>query len=240
MRKRWQAFCSDDSGSIAVTGALGLLLVLAVSAVVIDLGHAYSVRREIQKAADAGASAGARALAYGAALDFENGKNIAVATVKKNFGDGVLLSDFSVDQVEAGYWEQSWTKSTAPANLLGYTNPAAFVPTASQVPAVKVRITKMAGGSGTNAPVQTYFASILGTDTMDVATTAVAVLRRSGPSVAPPGSGFPLATPEYWVRQNWDKVRRSLFASDPPIWLKTAANGPHSCSRPMTSPPSGT
>jgi Flp pilus assembly protein TadG len=184
-------------------------MVLAMSAVVIDLGHAYSVRREIQKAADAGASAGARALAYGAALDFANGKNVAVSTVQKNFGDGVLLSDFTADQVQAGYWDLSWTKSTAPANLLGTADPASFVPSATQVPAVKVTITKLAGGSGSNAPVNTYFASVLGIGTMDVATTAVAMLRRSGPSVVPKGGGFPLATPEYWVKQNWDK--------DPPV-----------------------
>ena len=53
----------DQSGSVGLIFALSLMVILGLAAVVIDLGHAYVVKREIQKAAEAGALAGARALA---------------------------------------------------------------------------------------------------------------------------------------------------------------------------------
>ncbi len=52
----------DQSGSVGLIFAMSLIVILGLAALVIDLGHAYVVKRELQNAAEAGALAGARAL----------------------------------------------------------------------------------------------------------------------------------------------------------------------------------
>jgi Flp pilus assembly protein TadG len=205
MKKTWQEFHSDESGGVAVIVALVLSAMLFTSALVMDLGHLYTVRSEVRKAAEAGAYAGARALRLGAdpaVLDWNHGKSVATSTVRQNAADNQSLADFSVASVQAGYWDISWTRSTAPANLLGSTDPDSFMPTASQVPAVKVTITKTQGGSGSSAPVATYFASLMGIGSMSVQAKATAMLPT--PNSLPPGDAFPLATPDSWVVRYYD------------------------------------
>lgn len=221
MLGRWRAFLASDGGNVAIPFAASLILLLGLAALVIDLGHAYVVRQEIQAATEAGASAGARALAYNNGdLDFTNGKAVATSTVQGNYANGVLLSDFNSDssatKVQAGYWDTSWTKDTAPANLNGYADPVGYgkgtaggPPSATEYPAVKVVIAKTAGGTGSASPVNTFFASTLGVSSMAMHAQAVAILKRTGPSTAPPNSCFPLATPAYWVNQYWN--------ADPPV-----------------------
>ena len=211
---RWLAFHRHETGNVAIPFAASLILLVGLAALVIDLGRAYVVKREIQKAAEAGAMAGARALAYNSGdPDFANGKTVATTTVRSNYANGALLSDFNTDnslsKVQSGYWDTSWTMASAPANLNGYTDPVHYTPSATEKPAVKVTIAKTAGGTGSSAPVSTYFASILGVGSQTMQTQAVAILYRTGPATAPPGACFPLATPVYWVNQYWD--------SDPPV-----------------------
>ncbi|MRS12810.1 MAG: hypothetical protein EG823_07035 [Actinobacteria bacterium] len=55
----------DDRGAVAVTVALLLFVLLLLSALVVDMGYWYNVRRQLQSAADAGALAGCRELASG-------------------------------------------------------------------------------------------------------------------------------------------------------------------------------
>ncbi len=152
--------------------AIGLMALLSVAALAIDLGHLYTVRSEMTKAAEAGADAGARALRLGAdpaVLDWDNGRNVAASTVQQNSADNLSLADFTVNNVQAGYWDTRWTQSTAPANLNGAPNPATtgYTPaSAAEVPAVKVTLAKTQGGSGSSAPVTTYLASIMGINAM--------------------------------------------------------------------------
>lgn len=56
------AFLRDQRGSIAVVSALTLVMMLTSLGLVVDLGHIYTVKVELQNAADAGALAGAEAL----------------------------------------------------------------------------------------------------------------------------------------------------------------------------------
>ncbi len=55
-------FFREHSGSGTLVGALGMMAILGASAMVVDIGHLVSVKGELQRAADAGAMAGARAL----------------------------------------------------------------------------------------------------------------------------------------------------------------------------------
>ena len=161
------------------TSTVALLMLLAIAAILVDLGHMLVVRRQIQEAAEAGAEAGARALAYGTTLNFQLAVNTATATVRTKSVDGALLRDFNTDgslqEVQVGYWDLSWTRDTAPATLNGYTDPGNYVPSANEVPAVKVNIAKTSRGAGRRVALTAHFASFMGFSHVDVATLAVAI-----------------------------------------------------------------
>lgn len=200
-------------------GLVGLML-LGVAAVVIDLGHAYVVRREIQQAAESGAYSGARALALpkgSTTLNWDNAKTTARATVQENAVDGVKLSDFDADgslhKVQAGYWDIRWTRNTAPDDLNGSSNPAGYVPTTFDVAAVKVKISKTDGGSGSGGPMKTFMASVWGFQSMNIEASAVAIL--PVPTSVPPGDCFPMATPQAYVTQFYDQ--------EPPVSFRIGA-----------------
>ena len=168
------------------TSAVTLLMLLAIAAILVDLGHMFVVRRQIREAAEAGAEAGARALAYGTTLNFQMAISTATATVRTKPVNGVLLRDFNTDdslqEVQVGYWDLNWTRDTAPATLHGYADPQHYVPSANEVPAVKVNIAKTSKGAGHRAALTAYFSSFMGFSHVDVATFAVAV-RPGGPHV---------------------------------------------------------
>ena len=62
MNHRVKEFVADQSGAMAVMAALLVVVLLSVSALAVDYGYMAWVRGELQKAADAGALAGARDL----------------------------------------------------------------------------------------------------------------------------------------------------------------------------------
>ena len=215
---RWRALAADQSGSIAIFSAIArLFFLLGFAALALDIGHLVSVKGELQKAADAGALAGARSLALPLGVtdwNWDNGKDMAVKTVQKNFADNRSLADFTVANVQAGFWDLNWTRGNAPPNLLGYDNPAAFVPASSQVAAIKVTVQEIQGGSGSSAPVATNFASAMGITSMEAKASAVAMI--SPPTTIPYSDAWPFALPDTWVTQHWK--------DDPPLSFTVAAN----------------
>jgi Flp pilus assembly protein TadG len=207
MQKKSKRFFKHQDGSIAVITIIGMLAFIGIVALALDIGHLVLVRGSLQKAADAGALAGARALsldptqANGLAksLNWSYAINRATNTVQENYADGAALTASSV---QAGYWNINWTASTAPANLSGYANPAAYIPnTTYEIPAVKVTINKANGGTGSNGPVYASFASVMGIDTMNAQGSCVAIL--PSPTTINPGGMFPFAIPKDYVRQHW-------------------------------------
>ena len=199
MRKIWQGFFSDESGGVTVIMAVMLTAMLSLAALVVDLGHLYTVKTEIRKAAEAGACAGARALGLPHGVtewNWDNGKATAVATVQQNAADNLSLSDFTNANVQVGYWDMSWDART-PHDLL----PTTTAPVIGHVAAVKVTISKREGGSGSSAPVAAYFASIMGIDSMGVQASAVTMI--SPPSKIPYPDAFPFALPYTWVENHW-------------------------------------
>lgn len=203
---RWWAFRRDEAGSVAVLFAASLVLLLGVAALVIDLGHAFVVKREMQKAAEAGADAGAAALypsnASYTVPQWANAVTAAVNVVQRNYVDGVKLSSFTSANVEEGFWDNTWTPSTTPAHLLGYLDPsgaytANTYPAPRYSPAVKVSLTKTSASTtkntGNDAPLATYLASVLGINTMTMHTSAVGTRYYVGS--VPAGNAFPFAIP---------------------------------------------
>ncbi len=217
MKNSWQLFRSDQSGGVAVTCVLVIVMVLGIGGLVIDLGHLYTVRSEVRKAAEAGACAGARALLLPQGITYWNWINAtatATSAVQQNSADNISFGDFTNATVQVGYWDLSWNPKTAPDHLLGFANPDTFVPNNMQAPAVKVTINKTTGGAGSGAPVVTYLASILGVGSMNVSFSAVmAVLSVKG---SPYSDAFPFALPYSYVDQNWK--------NDPPTTFRVAAN----------------
>ena len=57
-----KGFLANESGGVAVYMALGLVVLLGCAALALDISHMVSVKRELTKAAEAGALAGARGL----------------------------------------------------------------------------------------------------------------------------------------------------------------------------------
>ncbi len=199
MEKTGHKWRSDQSGGVAVTVAIALTMLLGIGALALDLGHLYSVKSEMRKAAEAGAYAGARALGLPRTItdwNWENGRSTAVAAVQQNFADTIALTDFSSSSVQVGYWDMRWDPRT-PHDLL----PTTITPAVGQVAAVKVTLNKTSAGSGSSSPVAATFASIMGIDTMGLQASAVAEI--SPPTNIPYPDAFPFALPYTWVQNHY-------------------------------------
>lgn len=195
--KRLRNLGADQSGAIAVSAAIAMVVLLGIAALALDIGHMMSVKSELQKAADAGALAGARALQLIAPVpNWTNGQNVATATVKENKVDATLLTDCVV---QTGYWDLKWNQSSAPADLKS----TGIVPGATDVGAVKVTVSKSTGKNG--GPLTMLFAKVFGINTETLSAHSVAAMVAQSPVASvPPGDAFPVATPISWVQQMWN------------------------------------
>jgi Flp pilus assembly protein TadG len=192
MNQRAKFTFASESGSVAVSVAMVLVVLLGMSAVAIDYGHLTWVKGELTKAAEAGALAGSRNLVpyVGAPLtpNWTAGQNRATQTVRLNRADNQALTD---SQVGYGYWNLA-TKTLQPAGI---------VPTASHLPAVQVTIAKTAEQNG--SPIQMFFAPIFGVRTRDLSARAVAVI--SFPTGVGPGALKPMVATKSIVDNYWNK-----------------------------------
>ena len=62
MNQARKTFIDSESGAVAVYVAILLVVLLGAGALAIDIAHLVSVKRELVKAAEAGALSGARGL----------------------------------------------------------------------------------------------------------------------------------------------------------------------------------
>jgi hypothetical protein len=202
MNQRVKGLVGGRQGSVAVSVAVVLVVLLGMAAVAIDYGHMVSVSRELHKAADAGALAGARFLVpYVGAPSTPNwmaGQSQATQTVLLNRADNQALTSCLV---EYGYWNLN-TRTLESSGI---------VPTAVHLPAVQVTVTKAEGLNG--GPIQMFFAPILGIGSRNLTARSVAVI--SGPYTVPAGGAFPLAIPGILVEQYWNQ--------EPPVSFKVGS-----------------
>lgn len=197
MKRTWSNLVTDQSGVIAAWVAVGIVVLIGMAALAIDIGRLTVVKSELQKAADAGALAGARGLCMGPpAPNWNLAQNMATNTAQENKAEANLITTCDV---QVGYWDYSWSEATAPANL----KPPGTVPTSQDVPAVKVTIRKAAGQN--QGPLLMLFAPILGIKSHDVSAQAVACAAPEPANSIDSGVGFPLATPISFVKALWDK-----------------------------------
>ena len=153
---------NNESGAVAVYVAIGLVVLLGFGALALDTAHLVSVKRELTKAAEAGALAGARALwplvlpadtTGNVTPDCTQGVNVALTTATKNPVEGTNLATGEVT-AESGKWNYA-TKL--------------FTPTMS-TDAIGVRVTT------SRANVKTILAQVLGLAPRNLSVTAVAIM----------------------------------------------------------------
>jgi Flp pilus assembly protein TadG len=164
MKAPRQNFFSDQSGAMAVMAAILLIVLLAASALAVDYGYMAWVQSELEKAAEAGALAGARVLGSVANPSWSTGQAAATAIVQQNKVEGKLLTDCQVDY---GYWSK----------LTHTLQPYTITPQKTDDPAIQVTIQKASGQNG--GPVRLLFAPIFGVKSFDLKARAVAKLNSS-------------------------------------------------------------
>jgi Flp pilus assembly protein TadG len=172
-----------ERGSFAILFALALPALLALMALVVDLGHLYLVRSQLQNGGDAAALAGVRDL-NGTAARFPVARQSAHDYGILHLANGTALNlDLNLGNADTGdIILGNW-------NFVARTFTVASAATPPlQVNAVKVfaRRTAAEGGS-----VATFFARIFGVANKDLTTTSIAA--GGAPSIA---CGFPLALPD--------------------------------------------
>ncbi len=105
MNRRRQPAGLDQRGTIAVITAMCLLLLLGMTGLALDLGHLYVVKSELQRAADAGAEAGARALFFPATsappqCSQATATGTMIAQANRVNGAAAAVAD-----IQTGYWD---------------------------------------------------------------------------------------------------------------------------------------
>jgi len=167
-----KGFCKNESGAVAVVAAIGMGVLLAGAALALDIAHMVSVKRELTKAAEAGALSGARNLwprdltnAVGRLPNCANGETWARTTATKNRVDGANLTAAEVT-VEVGRWDYA-AKQFTPGNTANANGVRVFT---------------------SRANVQMMFAPIFGINSKNMSGAAIAVMdfaKGLGPGTPP-------------------------------------------------------
>jgi len=185
----------NSRGVVAVMVAVTLMVLLAMAAAAIDIGHAMVARNELQNAADAAALAGARTLgiayegmtpAQMAIYTLTGGDRAAIVSAAQT--TSVLNKAAAVDvsvlasDVQIGLWN-SETRT--------------FTSTTNQPRSVRV-VTHRDGSA--NGPISTFLANVVGLSSVNVSAAATAELTAIGST--PLGAlDFPLAISELFFSQ---------------------------------------
>ncbi|MDH3503297.1 MAG: pilus assembly protein TadG-related protein [Nitrospirota bacterium] len=205
----------NQQGVAGVTVAILSGVIVMMAAFAIDVGHALVTRNQLQNAADAAALSAGRQLGLTyLALPPGDQQNMSrnltsqeqsqVITSGENASYANSASDaanitIAGGEVELGTW-----------NL----NAKTFTPTVTRPNAI--RVTARRDGAA-NGPISTFFAGIVGVNSMNVSATAVAALGTAGGPTPPGALNAPFGISEDWfngVAQCGDAISFSP-ANDP-------------------------
>ena len=84
MRRLARRCMHDQGGALAVTAALFMVALMGMAALAVDYGHMAMVQGELEKAAEAGALAGAQSLGSSSNPDWDQGLSTATYIVQQN------------------------------------------------------------------------------------------------------------------------------------------------------------
>lgn len=194
--KKLMAVLREERGATAITLALLGAILVAFSAFAIDIGHALVTQNELQNASDAAALAATRQLGLTyLALPVTEQQDLnrsltgaeqsqvtaqATAAAAANSASDVSSLSLSQGDVEFGVWD---------------FNAKTFTPTVTRPNAIRVA----AHRDGTaNGPISTFFAGVLGVNTINVATSSIAALGTAGGPLAPGEADVPFAISSNW------------------------------------------
>ena len=147
---------AERRGTITVLAAVFLVVVVAFLAFSIDYGYIVATESELQNAADAGALSGARAL--------NEGRDAAILAAKKWAGKNAATGQavtVANEDVEIGRWDaDTATFEVLPADSKDTPN------------AVRVTCRRT---SARGTPLNIFFAPVIGTDSVDLTVSAIAM-----------------------------------------------------------------
>lgn len=200
VQAKWSSLFSSVSGMMTVVTAISILMLLGLVSLVVDLGHLYAVKCELQNAAEAAAHAGARALfpvsgvsgLVPATPDCDRARAVALQTGSSNRAEGLPLS-IPTGDVQIGVWNWS-TKALEPTAC------------SSSINAVKVITRK---DTVANGPVKLTFAALFGLETFNLTARATSLM--DGIGKVPKGKGaFALALKKSKVPPSGDGLTLTL------------------------------
>jgi Flp pilus assembly protein TadG len=158
-----------QGGAIAIVFGLTLVVLLAMAGFVLDLGHLYIVKTELQNAADAAALAGAKELNQsGAGVDLAATQALKVASLNQyNFSTSLVLTDndLAFGPTPTGPWVSHGAAAGAPQGMTF----------------LKVDT------SAATAAINTYLMRVMGSQFNTMTTSAVAVAGQFVNDITPLG-----------------------------------------------------
>ncbi len=186
----------NQRGIAAISGAFMAVAMAIMAGVTIDVGHALLTQNELQNASDAAALAAARQLGVtylsmpiGEQQDLsraltgnEQAQVTAQATAAAFANSASDVNNLSLSQgdIEFGTWD---------------FNAQTFNPTVNRPNAI--RATARRDGAA-NGAMPTFFAGMLGVNTMNLSTSSIAALGTSGGPVPPGVADVPFAISSNW------------------------------------------
>ncbi len=186
MRRRIFNFLRNDRAGAGAFAGVALVALIITAGVVIDLGHIYVVKQQLQNAADSAALAGARGLfilndpdnPVPATVMCDQARSLASATVTVNQADGKFLT-IPAGDIQIGIWNKD-----AATGKYGFSVAAC----SNEINSVHVITRKT---TAVNGPIELIFGSFLGKSNIELSTMATGFL--GWPVELPFGFGFPLA-----------------------------------------------
>lgn len=153
--RRHAEYRADDSGAVLVWVALLTIVLLGVGALAVDLGYAYSVKRQLSSTADSASLAGAQ----------EAGLKFSAPGVG---GCGPTLDGLIVAAVNANHAANSPAGSTGnPTTTIVCTDPDGNVATGTDASSITVKVEE-------TSSLGTWFGRVLGSESLAPAATATA------------------------------------------------------------------
>ena len=207
---------NDQQGVVAVTVALVMVVMLAMTALALDVGHALVARNQLQNASDAAALAGARALGviYGGMTGSLTGYTLTSGDV------GNIVSAASVAGADNQAAGVTVTVNAADISVGIWTSSTrTFTPTTVLPRAVRV-ITRR--DNAANGPISTFLARVIGVTSVNV--TAVATAQLNPASVMAPGDmDAPFGISEFFFNSGFGCGSTVQFAPSVPGNAQTCA-----------------
>lgn len=177
-------------GLVAIIAAPVMLVLVAMTALAVDVGRIMVARNALQNAADAAALAGAARLGSFIAPDWAVAEASAHAAIKNN---QVFRQGLTQGAVSAGFWPVSGqgplrSKSSLP-----------LYPMPGENPGIMVTIRLADGQNG--GPLELFFAPIFNKLSQVVSATAVGIV--TTPGFAAEGTLFPMVLNKCLFDANW-------------------------------------